>query len=127
MSKVVCVKVAELRKFGYNNLEDWLKDPTHVYIGRGLSVYVKGADKSKWANPFSAKKWGRGTCLVMYKEYIKNHPQLMTELIELDGKVLGCWCAPLPCHGTILIELLKEHNKNIADIVIKNDKDKPVV
>jgi hypothetical protein len=21
---------------------------------------------------------------------------------ELRGKVLGCWCAPLPCHGHVL-------------------------
>lgn len=24
---------------------------------------------------------------------------------ELKGKILGCWCAPLPCHGDTLAEL----------------------
>ena len=28
--------------------------------------------------------------------------------MELEGKELGCWCKPSPCHGDILIKLLKE-------------------
>ncbi|MGA9841048.1 MAG: DUF4326 domain-containing protein [Nitrososphaeraceae archaeon] len=31
--------------------------------------------------------------------------ELMNQLPELKGKVLGCWCAPLPCHGDTLAEL----------------------
>ena len=30
---------------------------------------------------------------------------LLAALPELQGKVLGCWCAPLPCHGDVLVEL----------------------
>lgn len=26
---------------------------------------------------------------------------------RLRGKVLGCWCTPLPCHGDIIIEYLE--------------------
>jgi Domain of unknown function (DUF4326) len=29
----------------------------------------------------------------------------MTALPELRGKTLVCWCAPLPCHGDVLVEL----------------------
>ena len=32
----------------------------------------------------------------------------MESLIELEGKVLGCWCHPEPCHGDILVKLLRE-------------------
>ena len=28
--------------------------------------------------------------------------------MELEGKELGCWCKPSPCHGDILIKLFKE-------------------
>ena len=28
--------------------------------------------------------------------------------MELDGKVLGCWCHPQPCHGHTLIQLINE-------------------
>ncbi len=26
----------------------------------------------------------------------------------MKGKNLGCWCAPEPCHGNILLELLSD-------------------
>lgn len=31
----------------------------------------------------------------------------MNSLHELNGKVLGCWCAPGPCHGDVLVELFE--------------------
>jgi len=46
-----------LVKKGYKDLEDWLKDPNHIYIGRH-NHYVKGATSSKWRNIFSVKKYG---------------------------------------------------------------------
>jgi len=33
---------------------------------------------------------------------------ILQHLLDLDGEVLGCWCTPLPCHGDIYIQLLKE-------------------
>jgi hypothetical protein len=27
----------------------------------------------------------------------------LEEFAELDGKVLGCWCAPKPCHAQTLV------------------------
>jgi hypothetical protein len=30
---------------------------------------------------------------------------LMAALGELRGLVLGCWCAPRPCHGDVLVRL----------------------
>ena len=32
----------------------------------------------------------------------------MFSLSELKDKNLGCWCAPSPCHGDVLIKLFKE-------------------
>ena len=49
---MINVKVKFLREKGYDNLEEWLKDPNHVYIGRNMTHYVPGAVGSKWANPF---------------------------------------------------------------------------
>jgi len=65
----ICKK--ELQKHGYRDLEHWLENPNHIYIGRNLTFYVKGAIHSKWANPFSAKKYGRDECLRLYKEWIQ--------------------------------------------------------
>ena len=103
---VVSIKKDELKKRGYRDLEHWLETDNHIYIGRNLSFYVKGAKKSKWANPFSIRKYGREECLKKYEEYIINNDALRSQLCELKGKILGCWSHPEPCHGDILITLL---------------------
>ncbi len=76
-----------------------------VYIGR----------PSKWGNPFSHKKGTKAEYRVenlqesldSYREYILKSPLLLKDLHELEGKVLGCWCKPSPCHGDILVELIE--------------------
>ena len=76
-----------------------------VYIGRG----------SKWGNPFSHKQGtqakvvvgSRSEAIAAYKEWITqgDGKHLLKYLPELKGKILGCWCSPLPCHGDVLYEL----------------------
>lgn len=67
-----------------------------VYIGR----------PSKWGNPFKLKKGeSRELCLTRYREWLMQQPELLEAVGELRGKVIGCWCKPLPCHGDILAEL----------------------
>jgi hypothetical protein len=39
---------------------------------------------------------------------VLNTPELMESLDELDGKVLGCFCKPEPCHGDVLLELIAQ-------------------
>jgi len=115
MAEVISIRKKNLVSLGYADLLDWCKDENHVYIGRNMSFYVPGAVKSKWANPFSVKKYGREECLRLYKNYILSRSDLMDNLGELQGKVLGCWCREpnmdpeIPvCHGDILLELLTE-------------------
>lgn len=103
---VVSVKVAQLRKRGLKNFAEWAESKNHVYIGRNMDFYVKGARKSVWANPFSVKKYGREGCLREYERYIRGSPELMARLEELRGKELGCWCKPEECHGDVLVRLL---------------------
>jgi hypothetical protein len=75
------------------------KEPFDVYIGR----------PSMWGNPFKIGVHGsREEVLKKYEEYVRNEPLLMEALPELRGKVLGCWCHPLPCHGDVLVKLIKE-------------------
>lgn len=71
--------------------------PFDVYIGRG----------SKWGNPFKIGRDGdRAQVIEKYRAHLASRPDLLAALPELRGKVLGCWCAPLPCHGNVLIEQL---------------------
>jgi hypothetical protein len=79
-----------------------------VYIGRAWNAGGWKLPKSKWANPFTvAKSGGAPTAVKQYREYVLAKPELMSDLEELRGKVLGCWCKPGPCHGDVLVELLK--------------------
>jgi len=105
--QVVNISKANLKKIGYSDLEEWLKNPNNVYIGRHV-VYVKGANKSKWSNPFSVNKLGREECLKSFKNFLLNDKILLNQLGELKGKTLGCWCKPEKCHGDILIELINK-------------------
>ena len=74
---VINVRKKELNKQNYRDLEHWLENDNHVYIGRNLTFYVKGAKQSIWANKFSVKKYGREECLKKYKEYITRDEGLM--------------------------------------------------
>ena len=105
MSRVVNVRKFELRKLGYNDLEHWLAaSPDHVYIGRSMVHYVKGAVGSKWANPYKGDKQGREKRIQKYEEHLRNTPELIENIMELDGKIIGCWCHPEPCHGDVIVK-----------------------
>ena len=76
-----------------------------------MSHFVAGAVGSKWGNPFKTKKTNKNSrrrCLERYEDHIRRNPDLFNALMELEGKELGCWCKPFPCHGDVLIKLFKE-------------------
>lgn len=103
-------------------------EPCDVYIGRKHA----GREASPWGNPYflryeaaggwtiwrqTAKGWevytssaSRAlivrTMLDLYRIHVRRN--LRDRLPELVGKRLGCWCAPGPCHGDVLLELLVE-------------------
>ena len=102
-----------LVKLGYEDLEDWLKkNKNHLYIGRNMEFYVKGAKESKWHNPFTVKQHGREKCIELFEDYMINS-ELYNQLEEVKGKTLGCYCKETEdCHGDILLKLLKEKINN---------------
>ena len=83
-----------------------------VYIGRG----------SPFGNPFRIGDDGdRAQVLVKYRTYFNQRltdQSFRDKVLELKGKVLGCWCKPLTCHGDVIIEYLEhetlsqEHSGN---------------
>lgn len=73
------------------------KESYDIYIGR----------PSAWGNPFEIGKDGnREEVITKYKEWIHNQPDLLDKIHTLEGKTLGCWCSPKPCHGDVLIDLI---------------------
>jgi hypothetical protein len=102
----------EARLFGMPgviNLKDRPRPDSsaYVYIGRGLLAGKERFVPSKWANPYSVKRYGRVEALKRYERMIRGGP-LWDELPELEGKVLACWCKPEPCHGDVLLRLIEE-------------------
>lgn len=68
-----------------------------VFIGR----------PSLWGNPFEIGKDGtRKEVVQKYRIWIQTQPELLTQIETLRGKILGCWCCPLECHGEVLLEIL---------------------
>ena len=81
-------------------------EPGNVYIGRE-TWYLSG---SKWGNPHKidlndSRKNSREKVIELFKIYILNNAELRECITELQGKKLGCWCAPKQCHGEILHQL----------------------
>ena len=77
------------------------REPFDVYIGRATDELA-----GLWGNPFKIGRDGdRAEVIEKYRRWIVQQPELMTRLPELRGKVLGCYCAPLACHGDVLLEL----------------------
>lgn len=73
--------------------------PYDVYIGR----------PGPWGNPFRIGRDGdRADVIRKFEEWLKTQPQRMVQLKKLKGKRLGCYCAPLPCHGDVLARLANE-------------------
>ena len=78
-----------------------------VFIGR----------PSKFGNPYShlpnsAAPWPvdtREDAIRLYEEWIRSQPELMAAAKkELRGKILGCYCSPLACHGDVLLKIANE-------------------
>ena len=82
------------------------REPYDVYIGR----------PSKWGNPYSHRpnttaKFAcdtRESAIEYYESYLRGNERLLNDLVEIAGKIMGCWCAPKCCHGDVLIKLCRE-------------------
>ena len=75
-----------------------------VYIGRG----------SAWGNPYVIDKDGdRAEVIEKYKvhaynKWVHDMRYEVDWLEPLRGKDLVCFCAPLACHGDVLLEMIGE-------------------
>lgn len=74
------------------------KEPADVFIGR----------PSRWGNPFKIGVDGtRADVIMKYRRWLLSRIDLRDALPSLAGKRLGCYCAPLPCHGDVLADLVE--------------------
>lgn len=121
----VCLKATELRKLGFDNLREYLQDPSNVHICRRGRIFVgSGASKtvftyrqSPWANPYKVgDKPGSYTLDESLRRYKDHLETLLTDANNwtefrklLSAKSIGCFC-PLdqPCHRDILLRRLRD-------------------
>jgi hypothetical protein len=79
-----------------------LENEQFVYIGRGSRFWPSRG----WGNKFSVSEHGRQGAIDKHYawllEQVKADQISKSELAALHGKVLGCHCAPEPCHGDTL-------------------------
>ena len=97
--KRVTVKVRRKRKATVVNK---YREDYDVYIGRG----------SKWGNPFRLSDCDghRDVAVIRYCQWLiggleaprGERPPNLADIKELEGKRLGCFCAPKLCHGHVL-------------------------
>lgn len=87
--------VVSMRDSRHNNLIGWAD---------AAGLYIRIDRRTEWGNPFEMPGDGdRDTVIRAYAQhYLPNKPSLIKKLEGLQGKALGCWCAPEPCHGDVL-------------------------
>lgn len=69
---------------------------TAIYIGR----------PGPWGNPFIIGRHGtRAEVIQKYEDLITTQRLPLHHIELLRGHDLVCWCAPLPCHGDVLLKL----------------------
>lgn len=81
----------------------------NVYIGRG------GPGRSGYfGNPFpigGIDNKTRAESIVEFECYfhdrLQRDPEFKRRVEELRGRTLGCFCAPLPCHGDVIVAYLE--------------------
>ena len=74
-----------------------------VYIGRPSKFGNPYTHLENTAAPYVVES--REDAIRLFEEWIRTQPELMAAAkVELKGKVLGCWCAPLACHGDVLVK-----------------------
>ena len=82
------------------------KDPYDIYIGRP-SVFGNPWRGSSCGGRRQAisnyRAWLVGEKFTTFRQAQRN--AILKRMPSLRGQVLGCYCAPLPCHGNILVDL----------------------
>jgi len=86
---------------------------THFHVlkyAKDKGIYKQIDRYSEFGNPFFLDSDGnRDQVCDGYEEYFKHKRSLHSKIKDLKGKVLGCHCAPLRCHGDHLKQLADEN------------------
>lgn len=78
-------------------------DPYDVLIDR----------TTEFGNPFKIGTHGNRARVLWlarahFTQRFKEEPEFREKVLALEGKVLGCHCKPLACHGDIFVDIIRE-------------------
>ncbi|HZR02825.1 MAG TPA: DUF4326 domain-containing protein, partial [Burkholderiales bacterium] len=96
---------------GLENREEVIAKPAIYSMRGGQDSYpcwaVRIDRRTKWGNPFKVGRDGsREAVIAKYEAWLLARPKMVEAVkSELRGKDLLCWCAPLPCHGDVLLRI----------------------
>jgi hypothetical protein len=97
----------------------------HLLNRRGMSEIPEGAvyigRSSPCGNPYEIGKDGsRQEVIDKYRKdfhkEIKRSRSFKKAVMKLLGCDLVCWCAPLPCHGQVIIDWLRTREESVAKL-----------
>jgi len=95
------------------------KEVPDFYLGRAWA----GHPNSPWANPFHIKNGDRIGAILNFAAYFYAPEQKWLREKALNeiwpNAMLGCWCAPLPCHADIVAGYLQWRRREIWVVVGK--------
>ena len=75
-------------------------------VGKYPPNSVYGGRPGPFGNPFVIGKNGtRKEVIEKYRQHLLDNPDLQFEVQKHRGKDWVCWCAPLPCHCDINLEM----------------------
>lgn len=124
LPQLICCQKSELAPVTFR---DWLKDVNHVYIGPHAARYSGNLEaQDDWIYPivedqFRTNSIDRIQYLNIYSSWLINNKY--SELDNLFGKIIGCWCqSPRVCHGSIIIKLCKEKRELTRRMVESDEK-----
>jgi hypothetical protein len=89
-------------------------------IPRG-SVYIGRIKPPKPQNPFAnlyeiGKDGNRAEVIEKYRAWLMTQPELIERIkFALKGRDLVCFCAPLECHGDLLLKIANGETYSQAD------------
>ena len=105
----------------FGDLAAWLAaSPYHVYCGRRVQ-HVAATYDSPFRNDVpGVTRMTQDMAVSAFEQRFRAKlaadPELVTRLIGLQGKTLGCWCKPKACHCDVVLKLSDEYS-NLAGVV----------
>lgn len=95
---------------GFTVLANLRTDTALLTLARRARRLVRIGRRTRWGNPYVLSKEAtmpeRLASIQAYHDDFHAPTQFQPLLESLIGKVLACWCTPLPCHGEVFLEAI---------------------